>query len=186
MKKCLSIVIVILFTQNVAYAVRRSQKEERLRAQAEFLQEGTIPSLRDAARGAVRDAARGAVIGAGVGLGVAGYKTGRASGSQPLSSQQRKGGREIVKGSAVAGASLGFIAGMAKDEGLRRWQLYKIQLSISKYTILNFETLSQEQAMLMIAAYKRDISMMQELIKRQPLFVNKEGVWQALTEFFFN
>ena len=50
----------------------------------------------------------------------------------------------------------------------------------------SLKELSREQAILIIATYRRNIPMMKLLINHQPEFVTQTGVWKALTELYFN
>ncbi len=103
--------------------------------------------------------------------------------------------KRVVSVLAGAGAAVGAAVGSAagtgiaavSGAGLRMWQVRKINNTLKELTVLGgFEALSREQAMLFVAAYKRNIPMIKLLVNRLPDFVNRSGVWEALTQLFFN
>ncbi len=205
-KKMISLLAMSALLANIsAYAADLS--EEELQEQTRLMQEGEGfgATLKQSARGARTGVKWGARAGA-----VVGVVGGAATASTPVGGDTTYvigavqealpvtvGVGGAVVGAAVgagAGAAVGGALGAAKvaistalRAGLRMWQIRKINNVLQERTTLNsFATLPRGQAMLFVAAYKRNIPVMKRLIGRLSDFVNQEGVWKALTELFFN
>ncbi len=190
MKKMISLFAVVgLLAHISAYAADLSEAE--LQEQTRLMQEGERLDTARLRKGTAKGAAKGAFYGAGIG-GI--YKALPEEEDDPLS-LENKGDIAIgVAGGAGAGAAVGAALGaaqvaisMALKSGLRMWQVRKINNVLKERTTLDgFATLPQGQAMLFVAAYKRNVPMVKLLVNRLSDFVNQEGVWKALTELFFN
>ncbi len=196
MKKMISLFAVVgLLAHISAYAVDLS--EEELQEQTRLMQEGEgvgaalKQSGRGARTGAKWGALAGSVVGTVGGLSEADEKSGLLIPKSAISGGYAVGGAGVGAGAGAAvGAALGaarVAIPMALRSGLRMWQVRKINNVLQERTTLDgFATLPQGQAMLFVAAYKRNIPMVKLLVNRLSDFVNQEGVWKALTQLFFN
>ena len=85
------------------------------------------------------------------------------------------------------GAMVGLGAGADLVHSMETWQQDKINNVLETRTsFTSLKKLPQEQATLIVAAYRRNLPMMKLLIDHQPEFVTQTGVWKALTELYFN
>ncbi len=197
MKKYLSIIVLVglLSASGTQAKTDVYQQERDLHEQTQLLREGKYGSA----------AKKGALAGAAMG-GYLGYKSrpeapeanlaGAAYGGQMAGELAEAGmerashaGKTVGKtiGGAGKGAIIGAAVAVALKAGLRQWQLKKINGILQDRTdVSDFKALSHEQAMLIVAAYKRNVPMMKRLIMNMPAFVNQRGVWQALAELFYN
>ena len=187
MKKMISLLAVVgLLAHISAYALSEAELQEQTR----LMQEGMAAGLR---KGAQKGAAWGAGIGGLVGLAKAPgtYKSGTAEGLSGGAEVAARVTATQVGIGAAAGAAVGSAVGTGiaavSGPGLRMWQVRKINNALKDLTALgNFKKLPQEQAMLFVAAYKRNVPMTKLLVNRLPDFVNQQGIWKALTKLFFN
>lgn len=86
---------------------------------------------------------------------------------------------------ATAGAAIVWTPlRMAFAYGMRWWQVKRINNILQKYTSYNFYTLPLPGAMLVLAAYRKDINAMRTLARKTTTFINKPGVWQALAHLY--
>jgi len=188
----LGLVIGLLSMHFISYTVDMQEQEKELTERVEMLR-GERPYYGQAIRkGAAYGALAGSLIGAG------GAATGEISSQDSYMagiSGIATGSKRAEKAGAVAGMGLlgaggGALVGAMWSApvaaSLRWWQVRKISNALKNHTGLNFKTMPKEQAMLLVAAYRHNIPMMKVLINRQPDFVHQNGVWQALTELFYN
>lgn len=204
MKKVLCImvgllVVTITNTQDISKSERALQKRER------ELRGGARYAARQYGETAAKGAAAGAVLALPLltGAAAAGREntipgaiaTGAGSALKAIPGQFRDVANEVRKDHsdkmenllvtglvATAGASIGAAIGVAIQAGINTLQLRRINNVLQKHNIIPFKQLSAEQAMLVIAAYQRKLSMLKVLTERESAFIDQPGVWDALAE----
>lgn len=203
MKKVLCImvgllVVTITNTQDISKSERALQKRER------ELRGGARYAARQYGETAAKGAAAGAVLALPLLTGVAAagrentipgaIATGAGSTLVAIPGQfidianeARKDNRDTdyFQGLglvATAGASIGAAIGVAIQAGINTLQFRRINNVLQKHNITPFKQLSAEQAMLVIAAYQRKLSMLKVLTERESAFIDQPGVWDALAE----
>lgn len=204
MKKVLSLLILApLMTNHTTRAATPLSDEEALQEQTRFLQQGEQTPLKEQLKEAARRAKYGAVAGGALG-GLAGGKTYTPEEVQGEIERQIEKIEALRKtvGSYATGAAVGAAAGAATvavqaafKAGLRMWQVHKINQILREKTMLaDFRTFPVGQAMFFVAAYKRNTTLMRQLINRSatvpgdPIntLLAQKGVWNALAELFYN
>jgi len=164
------------------------RKEQALREETRLLQEGY--SKKDIAKQTVKGAALGATVlpaalGAGVmvyddGLSAANIAAGALAGLDQTYDKKYRGIAPAVF--AGTGAALN----VARNYALMMWQVKKISDALSRHTNFEFKSLPIEQAMLVVAAYKRNVPLLKSVAEIQAEFMNEKGVWKVVTELFYN
>lgn len=192
MKKAL-VIISGLLVAGLCHAANVSKEERALQQRTQELQQGG---------GYGKTALKGGVIGGATGVAVptvgAGVLTGgmyagmesvgsSGRGSGVFSTGFKEGatgiGSETVAASAGIGAMIGAAVAVARQAGINAWQLRKINNALNKHGVATpFRMLPPNQAMLLVAAYKRNLPMLKVLVEREAIFVNQPGVWNALAE----
>lgn len=184
--------VIALCAQSIMGSDNLSTQEKELEKQTEWLRGERSLTREHFAKGVGYGAATGAVLGAGgaaVGafnpddtlLGPVVKALGGSKKAQKAASVAGMGGY-----GSLGGAIIGAMWSIPIAQSLQWWQRRKINTAVNEHLGSNFKAFTKPQAMLIVAAYKRNVPLMQLLIDRQPEFMNQDGVWQLLTELFYN
>ena len=193
MKKSLVLgAVIALCAQSIMGSDNLSTQGKELEKQTEWLRGERSLTREHFAKGVGYGAATGAVLGAG-GAAVGAFNPDDTF-SEPLMNElgfSKKAQKAAsVAGMGVQGSLAGAITGamwsMPIAQGLKWWQRRKINNAVNEHLDGSFNTFTKPQAMLIVAAYKRNVPLMKLLIDRQPEFMNQDGVWQLLTQLFYN
>lgn len=183
--------VLVLSAPFMAYAADISKEEKALQEHVEFMRGEKSFYREKAKKGAKIGAAAGAVMLGGVAITHPKYmesgiqeEAKRKGYSKPM--QSFAGVPKGVTVGALGGAIIGSMWSIPIAQGLQWWQRRKIDGAVNEHLDVSFKTMTKLQAMLVVAAYKRNVPLMKVLINRLPDFVNQKGVWQALTELFMN
>ncbi len=192
MKKSLLLgAVIALCSQSIISSGNLSTQEKELEKQTEWLRGERSLKREHLAKGTAVGAATGAALLAGAAAVDPEYID---SGLEE--EVRRKGGSRAERSLAAtpkalavgasAGATIGAMWSLPIARGLQWWQRRKINNAVNEHLDSNVKVLTKPQAMLVIAAYKRNLPMLKVLIDRQLEFVNQDGVWKLLTELFYN
>lgn len=141
---------------------------------------------------AAKSAARGATVGAGtVGAGLLLVGPERREKVAALASSFDEGYispaniditayRVGILGGALAGA----VAGAGKTEIQRRYTIWRINAALNT-TAYDFMALPTNEAVMVMAAYKRNLPVMHTVMPYVAKFLKKRGVWHALAQLYF-
>jgi len=184
--------VIMLSVYGVVLPQELTKEEKKLIRQAEVLRAERGSYRRNLAKGTAIGAAAGAALGAG---GVAAGEidpdeTFSAPIAKMLTGSKHAGKAGGILGMSVQGALGGAVAGaiwsIPYTATMQWWQRRKVSRIVNEHTGFNFKTIPMRQALVFVAAYKRNVPLLQKLITEQSGFVLQSGVWKALTELFFN
>jgi hypothetical protein len=183
--------VIMLSVYGVVLPQELTKEEKKLIRQAEVLRAERGSYRRNLAKGTAIGAATGAaMLGATAVIDPDYIESGFSEmAAQAGRSKQVQSLAAVPKGLAVgayAGAGLGAIWSIPYTATMHWWQRRKVSRIVNEHTGLDFKTIPMRQALVFVAAYKRNVPLLQKLITEQSGFVLQPGVWKALTELFFN
>ena len=184
MKKLIIACSFIICTTQL-FAANMTRKEQALRERSRLMQRGY--SRKDIAKQAAKGALFGAtVVPAAIGTGVMTYESGMtpanvAAGTVAGLAMPIEHGRVSAM---LAGATAAL--NVARNYALLQWQIRKISGVLNEYAQLEFKSLPEEYALILVAAYKRNVPVLKSLVEIHEEFLSEKGIWKVITQLFYN
>ncbi len=188
------VLVTLVIVSNGIYA---HKDEDSLKTDPAYIKAtDTVRLLKESFVAAQRGAKRGARIGAGAGalIGIVTTPSVRERAFQKL--QETKGPKAkkpSLLRAAVASVTVhaggyaagGAVVGAAISETKRRYTLWNINSALQAHEVDNFMKLSLNESVMVVAAYQKDLSLMEKVKPHVHHFFHKAGVWQALAQLYF-
>jgi hypothetical protein len=175
MKKYLSILCIML----LGSIINNLSAMESARLQEGYTRsKRVVESLQGAAlrRAAIQGALLGGVAGAGAGF------VGITVDPQLAQTWPQIAG---ALGGSIVGAGVGAGVSMVNALAKSTFMLWKINQVLHVYTSYTFKNLPIDPAVMVLAAYRKNIKLMQYVAPQVQSFLNEQGVWEALAHLYF-